>query len=73
MLPILLIRMKYMDILSKEKYARSLSAGDVNVYGDQNVSFDISLVCRLKSKKQLRTRNTHGTEISRTPANPEVP
>lgn len=44
--------------------ARYLSAGHVNISGDQNIFFQIWLVCWLESKKQLRTRNAHGMGTS---------
>lgn len=51
-----------MDILFKYKYARFLSAGDANVYEDQNVLFTFCWYVD-KSKKQLRTRNTHRLDV----------
>ena len=68
----LFIVMKYIDILFKDRHARSLAAGDINDYKDQNESFHILLVCRLKSKNQLRIRNTHEIGMSWIPANPEA-
>lgn len=65
--------MKYIDILLKDRNSRSLTAGNINIYKDQNESFHILLVCRLKSKNQLRIRITHGIGMSWIPANPEVP
>lgn len=49
-----------MGILFKGKYARFLSAGDANVCEDAFFTFYWYVD---KSKKQLRTRNTHGLDV----------